>query len=293
MIDNLMKAGNPSSLTGAFDRLIIEIPFFYLILIALMIIVVLVIYKSKQLTISGTVTAFILGVVVVLGFGTGGLLVYIFFIAVAGVFSFLNHDNKIAKEAMTIQEKTGSRDWMQVLANGGLGLVLAMLYIIKPNNILILMFGASIAEAVSDTVAGEVGILLRGRTVSIITGQPQKPGLSGGVSVEGTLAGFVSSIVTAFLWYSCFFYPKFSSLTFFMVASISGFIGCLIDSVIGATIQAHYYDEKNDKITEKSHINGKALPLIKGLRFLDNDKVNLLSNLFAVIFAGFLGLSIQ
>lgn len=292
MIDNFLKAGSPSSLTGTIDRLLLSVPYFYLIIIAFILIIAIICYKTRQLTISGSLMAFCLGIIVTLGFGFGGLFVYVFFVIVAGVFGRLNNDNNIAKEAMTIQEKSGNRDWMQVFANGGLGLILAFLYLLKPNPAYIIMFGASVSEAVSDTVAGEVGLLLRSKTVSIITGKPQKPGLSGGVSVEGTLAGFVSAVVTAFFWYSCFYYPSISTLTYFVIAAVSGFLGCIIDSIMGATIQAHYYDKKNDKLTEKSNIDGIDLPLVRGFRLIDNDKVNLLSNLFATILAGFLSINI-
>jgi uncharacterized protein (TIGR00297 family) len=292
MIDNLMIAGSPNSINGFIDSLIISLPYFYLYVIGIMIIISILAYRSKQLTLSGSMAAFLLGSVVTFAFGTGGLLVYLFFVILAGVLSKLNKNNEIYKEAEEIQEKGSIRDWVQVLSNAGPVLIFSLLYIIQPHPLLLIMFGGSICEAVCDTSAGEVGMFFRGRTVSIITGRPQKSGLSGGVSFEGTLGGFIASLIIAMIWYSCFFYPSFSTITYMFVAAFAGFAGCLVDSIMGASVQAHYYDKKNECVTEREEIDGNKLELVRGIRFFNNDRVNLISNIFSVIFALLLGLLI-
>jgi uncharacterized protein (TIGR00297 family) len=289
MIDNFMISGSSNSINGFIDAFIIKLPFFYLYIIAAMVIISIIAYKFKLLSGSGSVAAFTLGTIVVFAFGTGGLLVYMFFMILAAVLAKINENNEVYKEAEEIQEKGNTRDWVQVFSNGGLVMILAIAYLINPNPIILLMFGGSICEAVCDTSAGEIGMLFKGLTVSIITGKPQKSGLSGGISFEGTLGGFIASLITAMIWYSCYFYPSFSTISYMMVAAVTGFAGCLIDSVMGATIQAHYFDEKNNKLTEKEYIDNKRLPLVRGVRFFDNDKVNLMSNLFSIIFAMLLG----
>jgi uncharacterized protein (TIGR00297 family) len=285
MIDNLMRAGAINSINGFLDSKIIKLPYFYLIIIAIMFVIAIISIKTKQLTLSGALAAIIFGSAVTLAFGTGGLLVYIFFVIAAGVLSKINENNEIYKEAEEIQEKGSQRDAIQVFANGGIVFILAFMYIFQPSIIILILFGASICEAVCDTASGEVGMLFNGKTVSIVTGIPQKSGLSGGVSYEGTLGGFVAALITAMIWYTCFFTTGFATITFFFIVIIAGFSGCIVDSILGATIQAHYWDSEKEKITEKSHINGRALPLVKGNAFFDNDRVNFLSNLFSVIFA--------
>jgi uncharacterized membrane protein len=47
------------------------------------------------------------------------------------------------------------------------------------------MFGSAVGEAASDTFASEVGILSKTKPVSIITGRPMTPGLSGAISPLG------------------------------------------------------------------------------------------------------------
>lgn len=286
MIDNLMRAGSLNSINGLLDSYIIKLPYFYLIVMAIIVIISIISYKTKQLTLSGAISATLLGTVVTLAFGTGGLLVYLFFLIAAGVLSKINQNNEIYKDAEEIQDKGSRRDAVQVFANGGIVFVLAFMYILHPSIIIIIMFGASVCEAVSDTASGEVGMLFNGRTVSIITGIPQKSGLSGGVSYEGTLGGFIAAIITAMIWYTCFFTAGISTITYLFLVIVTGFSGCIVDSLMGASIQAHYYDKETDKLTEKSHDKeGHALPLVKGIAFFDNDKVNFFSNLFSVIFA--------
>ncbi|MBK5200312.1 MAG: DUF92 domain-containing protein [Spirochaetaceae bacterium] len=286
MIDNLMKAGSLNSINGLLDSYIVKLPYFYLIIVFILVLIAIISYKTKQLTISGAILAAVFGTIVTLAFGTGGLLVYIFFIVAAGVLSKINENNKIYQEAEEIQEKGNQRDAAQVFANAGIVFVLAFIYILQPSIIILIIFGASVSEAVCDTASGEVGMLFNGKTVSIITGIPQKSGLSGGVSYEGTLGGFVAVLITAMIWYTCFFTTGITTITYFFIVTVAGFSGCMVDSLLGASIQAHYYDNQTDKLTEKSHNEeGHALPLVKGNAFFDNDKVNFFSNLFSVIFA--------
>lgn len=95
------------------------------------------------------------------------------------------------------------------------------------------------------------------------------------------------------LWYSVFFIPELKNIAYLAIVTLAGFSGCIVDSILGLTIQAHYYDEKEDRITEKEYVNGKKLPLIRGFRFINNDKVNFISNLFSVAFAAFFYLIVR
>jgi uncharacterized protein (TIGR00297 family) len=149
---------------------------------------------------------------------------------------------------------------------------------------LLLLFGASVAEAVSDTFAGEVGVLLGGPSFSVLTGRPMKKGLSGAVSRGGTLAGLIAAFFVAMLWYPCFFPVAAKSLVFLVIVAFAGFLGCVADSLLGATIQVQYY-ALDGSLTEKSQMDGKSLEKARGIAFFDNDIVNLCSNCIAVAIA--------
>ncbi|HAF86025.1 MAG TPA: DUF92 domain-containing protein, partial [Sphaerochaeta sp.] len=59
-----------------------------------------------------------------------------------------------------------------------------------------------------------------------------------------------------------------------------------------ATVQAHYYDQKRDCLTEHPTSGGEKLPLERGIRWIDNDLVNLMSNVIATLLGGALVLVI-
>ena len=66
---------------------------------------------------------------------------------------------------------------------------------------------------------------------------------------------------------------------------LAGFTASIIDSFLGATVQAQYLDTQNNKITEKPlNQSGKNNSLVSGFAFINNDWVNFLSILTAPLF---------
>ena len=270
------------SFTNMFDLWFFALPYAFWYLALLMLAFSLVAYKARQLTASGSAVAFFVGFGITYFLGFGALTTMLLFFLFAGVLS------KFAKmrttvDAESIQKKGSKRDGMQVFANGGMALVAAVLYGLSPSIVPLVMFASSVAEAASDTFAGEIGILSKGQPVSIITGRKMKPGLSGAVSALGSIAGLLGSLFIALYWMSNFFPLEGKSFAYASVVAISGFFGCLMDSVLGATVQAHYYDQERDCLTEHPTVNGEKLPLERGIRWIDNDLVNLMSNVVATL----------
>lgn len=292
-MSRFLNSAYPGTIASVVDKFFLSINYYVIWIIAILLVLAILSCVLKQLNIGGAIGAFALGLMIILAFGFGGLGVYLFFIIGAAILSRLNKNNDIYQEAKEIQEKSGKRDFVQVFANGGIGFILAALYLFFPNPILIIMFGASVAEAVSDTFAGEVGMLTKSNVVSILTGRPIKPGLSGGVSFQGTLGGLIGSFLIAVLWYSVYYKPSLITISYVALITLAGFAGSIIDSILGLTLQAHYYDEENEKIVEKEYMNGKKLPLVRGFRIITNDKVNFISNLFSVAFASIFYLLIR
>jgi uncharacterized membrane protein len=138
-----------------------------------------------------------------------------------------------------------------------------------------------LAGANADTWATELGWLNRRDPVLLSSLQRVPKGTSGGVSLVGTLAslagsGFVAGI--AVLTQSLGWAPQFSvSLgDVFLFITIGGLVGSLVDSALGATLQAIYYCPQCDQQTEKTphHSCGTETRYLSGVSWLNNDWVN-------------------
>src|SRR5437867_3470457 len=86
--------------------------------------------------------------------------------------------------------------------------------------------------AAADTWATEIGTLSRETPRSILDWRPVEPGTSGGITSQGLVAGicgagFVALVALLVRW------PPVAALA----ALVGGTIGCLLDSVIGASLQ--------------------------------------------------------
>lgn len=272
------------SLAALLDRWFFALPSAFWILFFLMALISMAAYAARQLTASGSVAAFLVGFGSTWILGFGALATLLFFFITAGVLSKLSKRIR-GKEMDRMQAKGGRRDAMQVWANGLFALIAALLYARSPSPLFLVVFGASVAEAASDTFAGDVGVLSRTDPVSIMTGRPMKRGLSGAVSPLGLVSGMIGSLLTAFTVWALLLSPSWASLKEVSVIAGAAFFGCLVDSVLGATVQAHYWDEEGDTITEHAHKDGRPLPLERGLRWFDNDVVNLVSGGVASVLA--------
>lgn len=277
------------SLAALLNQWFFSLPFAFWLLVFIMAFIAIASYVTKQLTLGGSIAAFLVGFIPTWILGFGALVSFMLFFISAGVLGKLAK-RMGASNPDKIQKKGGCRDSIQVFANGGMALLCAIIYAFAPSPITLVMFGAGIGEAASDTFAGEVGILSKSKPVFIITGKPMKPGLSGAVSGLGTASGMLGAVLIGLCWMGSFLPLTLTSVFYASVVSIGSFFGCIMDSVLGATVQAHYYDEEKDLLTEHPEVEGKKLPLVRGIRWIDNDVVNLMSNVIAVMLAGSLAL---
>jgi uncharacterized protein (TIGR00297 family) len=203
------------------------------------------------------------------GWGWATLLVA-YFVTTTG----LTRVGRRAKEARTgdVVAKGGARDWRQVAANGGVFAFAAAWAAIGLNDgaaIAALGVG-SLAAAAADSWGTEVGTLSARPPRSILTLKRVPPGTSGGVSLPGTialvagaafiaalalLAGFPGGVVRA--------------------AAAGGVFGALVDSVLGATLQARRWCPACARATEQPvHRCGAESVQRGGVAWLDNDAVN-------------------
>jgi uncharacterized protein (TIGR00297 family) len=249
-------------------------------------------YYQKALSGSGLVGAVLIGTLTT-GFGGWlwlGILVT-FFISASLLSQFRQKDKKEVEQDFA---KTGRRDVWQVLANGGLGAILAILnFAFGPSPLLFAFFVGVIATVNADTWATELGVLSKGTTRSILNGQRVTPGTSGGMSLAGTLAGVGGAVLiglVAELGQSLTGEIGFPAGALVTAGLVGGFLGCLIDSLLGATVQIQYLCRVCGKVTERLKHCHQLTRCSGGWSWVSNDLVNLVSSAAGGFVAAAIGL---
>jgi uncharacterized protein (TIGR00297 family) len=193
-------------------------------------------------------------------------------------------------EAALVVVKGGKRDTWQVLANGGVGLLTALAYGISRQPAFLVACGVAFAEATADTWASEIGVLSPTRPRSILSRKELPAGASGGVSRLGTLASLAGAVMVGLIFMAGYRgllgYAEAFRAAIWVAAG--GFAGAVIDSVLGATVQAQYECSLSGKLTERPKTDGVLNALKGGYRWVTNDVVNALSGAASALLAGLL-----
>ncbi len=242
----------------------------------LSLVIVAIFFWRGSLSQSGSIGALIVGTLI-FGFGgwAWGVLLALFFISSSLLSHFKEGEKKAAAEKF---DKGHRRDIGQVLANGGLGSLVAIFSVLAPSPIWFAMFIGVMATVTADTWATELGTLARRPPRLITTGKPVEVGTSGGVSPLGTavsLAGGTAIGLTAALLSA-----QLAPAVAMLAGAVGGLVGSLVDSLLGATVQRIYYCDFCQKDTErKLHKCGHQTRPLRGWSWLNNDLVNLLASL--------------
>jgi uncharacterized protein (TIGR00297 family) len=206
--------------------------------------------------------------------------------------SMLSRWRQMQKAAVTrgVVAKHGARDAWQVLANGGVFLSTAIAAAITQREAAIAAALGALAASMADTAATEVGTAVGGEPRSIITGQKVAIGMSGGVTVAGTIAMLGGSLVLGTIALAL----GFSSHAAW-AALAGGMAGALADSLLGAVVQERRRCPACGALTERRvHLcpsvgtEGIATDVVGGVRGFDNDWVNLTSTAIGALVAAVL-----
>jgi uncharacterized protein (TIGR00297 family) len=228
-------------------------------------------YVLHFLTKSGSVTAIGIGLLICYGIGMKGLIILGIFFASSSLWSVYRRKDKMVAEEK--HEKGSRRDYQQVLANGGMAALISILYGFFQTDNLLIAFCVFIATSNSDTWASEIGILSKKRPYSVRTFSVVERGTSGAVSLLGTMAAVMGALVIAISSF-CLFHLELSEL---WVIFIFGFLGNVIDTFLGAYVQAVYMCSSCGVETEKVSHCQRRTSLIRGRTFFNNDVVNFIS----------------
>jgi len=246
------------------------------------------------LTVSGAIAAGFLAFVVLFlaKWSIFPLVTFLVLGSLAGKIRANAKDGGDAKQGM-------ARDHWQVLANGGIFMLLAMLAFLNESGWLdsflgihteVLRFSEtchllsliSLSVSCSDTLSSDFGRVWGGNPRNIITGKRLIKGVSGGVTGAGFVGAFLGAVSIAIF----VFWTELSSLgssvyTFWLIAFF-GFIGSILDSVLGVLFQAKYLDEMGNQVDSSD--SGRR-SMAAGYRWVTNDVVNAVTGVLMLLVA--------
>ena len=246
-------------------------------------------YWRQALSASGVLGAFVTGSLI---FGLGGwewgLLLIVFFLS-SSALSFYR-----AREKAQVAEKFSKghrRDLVQALANAGVATVLAILSRFWSNRLWPIACAGAFAAVNADTWATELGVLAPRLPRLITSGRAVEVGTSGAISGVGTLAALGGALFIALFGAGAALIEGGGARVagaLLLAATVGGLAGSLVDSLLGATVQAIYRCEQCHKETERRvHRCGQATRLVRGWRWMGNDVVNALASVVgAAVAAG-------
>jgi len=220
---------------------------------------------KRYLSAAGVLSGAIIGTGVLVFGGLGWLVLLMAFTVLGSVLTRTGADLK-----GMMPELKADRGAKNVLANGLPPLIFAAaasLLIGWPWSV---AFTAAVAAATSDTVSTEVGMLSRSPPRRITRPwEPVPPGISGGVSAVGTLAGALGAIAIASLAASMGLLTGPYQIA---LAASMGFVGNLLDSLLGDLAEIKYRCG-DGAIVEDPSICGSRAERI-GYAVINNHTVN-------------------
>lgn len=248
----------------------------FVLVFALSALVAGVAYAAGALTAGGAVAAGAVGAAVLAGTGWNGALVLGTFFLPSTLVGRFTRGRPTASDA-----RGERRDAVQVLSNGAAAALGALLEPAVPG-LGIWIITSSLAAAAADTWATSLGALSRSNPRHLITRRPVPRGTSGGVSIVGSLGAVAGGLSVALAGFAAG-----GGVPLFVTGAVIGFVGMLLDSLLGAAVQGRFLCPNCDVESERRrHSCGAATRLVGGWQWLDNDGVNALTTGLAAIAGG-------
>ncbi|ALS01629.1 hypothetical protein ATZ33_09680 [Enterococcus silesiacus] len=247
-------------------------------------------YITHFVTKSGAL-ALIFVATIICGFGpwpTWGLII-IFFTS-SGCIHLAKKMMNITK-VESVTAKGHARDAWQVFAHSLPAIISLILFYYTKKPLFLIGYVSAIAGATADTFGSEIGILSKKVPRSIVSFKPIEPGLSGGISILGSVASLLGSLLISlsfWLFYSWYHASVLPISLIVIVPFICGIVTSLVDSLLGATLQVTYRCSICGKLTEQRYHHLQQTKQIHGISWLSNDWVNFFSSCFTVLFSWFI-----
>ena len=187
----------------------------------------------KKLTPAAALTGALIGCAIYAGGGYPGLLLLALFFITGTTATSWKKEKKAAAESNAKPQST--RTTGQVIANAGVAAIAGLLALLLPDKkpLFLLAMAASFSAATADTLSSELGMVYGRRFFHLLTLKPDKCGLDGVVSIEGTLLGMAGSALIAAAFALA---TQWNTRTFFFLIA-AGTFGNLVDSALGALFE--------------------------------------------------------
>ena len=214
---------------------------------------------TSLLTRAGWVHAGILGTVLWGGIGWTGWLSVVAYLGLGSLVTKLGWQNK--QQRGLEEARGGQRGPANVWGSAATGAVLALLIGagVEPRSLLLIGFAASFAAKLADTFGSEIGKRWGRTTVLITTLRPVAPGTEGAISLEGTLASAVGSVLMTAVMAVLGLLPNWSC--WILVAGV-GLKATLAESVLGAVAQDRYSWLSNELVNALQTLLAAALAML-------------------------------
>lgn len=235
--------------------------------------------RVRSLTRDGAVAAVVVGTICVAAGWSWAALLVVFFVT-SSALSLLRGTTR-RRRTESVVPKGGARDALQVLANGGLFALAALLSLLLPWAGWMPFGAGALAAATADTWSTEIGTLSTTQPRLLTSWRPVAAGTSGAVTPLGLAAAIAGALLIA-IAARLLHWPLEAA-----VAAVAGGVaGALIDSLLGALWQAKRRCPRCDVGTERAvHLCGTTTERAGGISWLDNDGVNFLSGAAGAVVA--------
>ena len=256
-------------------------------------------YKLNFVDISGLIGAFVVGFTIWYTGGVPAFIIVLFFFMSAGLATKYKYKAKIKKNVA--QEGKGKRSWVNVFGSGIIPMMFSIaMYLAKlsPNLAAagwpFFLFGGfvgAVATTTADTLASEIGVFSKSKPRLITNLRRKVPsGTIGAVSLLGEgialAAGLLIGVIALlFALITPAWIPgimaaqstiRMEYILFLVPLSVlTAFIGCNIDSLLGAVFQNRFVCEICGAVTDKEFHCDYETKYIGGFKKFTNMHVNL------------------
>lgn len=195
--------------------------------------IVIYAYLKKKIDFSALVGSSLMGITTTLTLGAEGVCLLLGFFVLGNLVSRYRYG---VKEREGVSE--GVRTFRNVFGNGGAAVIFAIFYFLTKDPLFYLGFWGAMVTATADTFATEIGQAHEKNPWLITTWKKVKIGTPGAISLPGLTGALLGSTLLSLipvLWGK--------GMILLLIGTIAGFLGCNIDSVVGATIERNLIDK--------------------------------------------------